>query len=35
VVKEEGEDRRDGNERIRSDILGVRLGSSFRVCIRV
>jgi hypothetical protein len=35
VVKEEGEDRRDGNERIRSDILGVRLGSSFRVYIRV
>jgi hypothetical protein len=35
VVKEEGEDRRDGNERVRSDILGVRLGSSFRVCIRV
>jgi hypothetical protein len=35
VVKEEGENRRDGNERIRSDILGVRLGSSFRVYIRV
>jgi hypothetical protein len=29
VVKEEGEDRRGGNERVRSDILGVRLGSSF------
>ena len=27
VVKEEGEDRRVGNERVRSDILGVRLGS--------
>jgi len=35
VVKEEGEDRRGRNERIRSDILGVRLGISFRVCIRV
>jgi hypothetical protein len=33
--KEEGENRRDRNERIRSDILGVRLGSSFRVYIRV
>jgi hypothetical protein len=30
VVEEEGEDRRGGNERVRSDILGVRLGSSFR-----
>ena len=27
VVKEEGEDRRVGNEWVRSDILGVRLGS--------
>jgi hypothetical protein len=35
VVKEEGEDRRDRNERVRSDILGVRLGILFRVCIRV
>jgi hypothetical protein len=35
VVKEEGEDRRGRNERFRSDILGVRLGISFRVCIRV
>jgi hypothetical protein len=35
VVKEEGEDRRGGNERVRSDILGVRLGISFRVYIRV
>ena len=35
VVKEEGEDRRGGNERVRPDILGVRLGISFRVCIRV
>jgi hypothetical protein len=35
VVKEEGEDRRGRNERVRSDILGVRLGISFRVCIRV
>jgi hypothetical protein len=35
VVKEEGEDRRGGNERVRSDILGVRLGSSFRVYVRV
>ena len=35
VVKEEGEDRRDRNERVRSDILGVRLGISFRVYIRV
>jgi hypothetical protein len=35
VVKEEGEDRRGGNKWVRSDILGVRLGSSFRVCIRV
>jgi hypothetical protein len=35
VVKEEGEDRRDRNERVRSDILGVRLGISFRACIRV
>jgi hypothetical protein len=29
VVKEEGEDRRGRNERVRSDILGVRLGISF------
>ena len=35
VVKEEGEDRRDRNERVRSDMLGVRLGISFRVYIRV
>jgi len=35
VVKEEGEDQRDGNKQVRSDILGVRLGSSFRVYIRV
>jgi hypothetical protein len=35
VVKEEDKDRRGRNERIRSDILGVRLGISFRVCIRV
>jgi hypothetical protein len=35
VVKEEGEDRRDRNERVRSDILGVRLEISFRVYIRV
>ena len=35
VVKEEGEDRRDRNERVRSDILGVRLGFSFRAYIRV
>jgi hypothetical protein len=35
IVKEEGEDRRGGNERVRSDILGVRLGSSFRVYVRV
>ena len=35
VVKEEGEDRRGRNERIRSDILGVRLGVLFRVYIRV
>ena len=35
VVKEEGEDRRGGNKRVRSNILGVRLGVSFRVCIRV
>jgi hypothetical protein len=35
VVKEEDEDRRGRNERIKSDILGVRLGVSFRVCIRV
>ena len=35
VVKEEGEDRRGRNERVRSDILGVRLGISFRVYIRV
>jgi hypothetical protein len=35
IVKEEGEDRRGGNERVRSDILGVRLGISFRVYIRV
>jgi hypothetical protein len=35
VVKEEGEDRRGRNERVRSDILGVRLGSSFRVYVRV
>jgi hypothetical protein len=35
VVKEEDKDRRGRNEQIRSDILGVRLGISFRVCIRV
>ena len=36
VVKEEGEDRRDRNERVRSDILGVRLGLRFKeVGIRV
>jgi hypothetical protein len=35
VVKKEGKDRRGRNERVRSDILGVRLGISFRVYIRV
>ena len=35
VVKEEGKDRRGRNKRIGSDILGVRLGVSFRVYIRV
>jgi len=35
VVKEEGEDRRGRNKQVRSDILEVRLGSSFRVCIQV
>jgi hypothetical protein len=35
VVKEEGEDRRGRNKRVRSDILGVRLGISFRGCIRI
>jgi hypothetical protein len=35
VVEEEGEDRRGRNERVRSDILGVRLGSSFRAYVRV
>jgi hypothetical protein len=29
MVKEEGEDRRGRNERVRSDILGVRLGISY------
>jgi hypothetical protein len=29
VVKKEGEDRRDRNEQVRSDILGVRLGILF------
>jgi hypothetical protein len=35
IVKEEGEDRRDRNEQVRSDILGVRLGILFRAYIRV
>jgi hypothetical protein len=35
VVKKEGEDRRDRNERIRSDILGVRLRILFREYVRV
>jgi hypothetical protein len=35
VVKEEDKDRRGRNERVRSDILGVRLGISFRAYIRV
>jgi hypothetical protein len=35
VVKEEGKDRRGRNERVRSDILGVRLGVSFGVYIGV
>jgi hypothetical protein len=35
VVKKEGEDQRDRNERVRSDILGVRLGILFREYVRV
>ena len=35
VVKEEGEDQQGRNKQIRLDILGVRLGVSFRVYIRV
>jgi hypothetical protein len=29
IVKKKGEDRQDRNERVRSDILGVRLGILF------
>jgi hypothetical protein len=35
MVKKEGEDRRDRNEQVRSDILGVRLGILFQEYIRV
>jgi hypothetical protein len=35
VVKKEGEDWQDRNERIRSDILGVRLRILFREYVRV
>jgi hypothetical protein len=35
VVKKEGKDRRDRNEQVRSDILGVRLGILFREYVRV